>query len=157
MCGYRCASACRATRATRSPPFSARMPGQARLRLRRRHRRVLRRRDGLGLGTRFQADRDLIVGSGFRCVPLDPSLGGARIGAKPGFDCTIPFGQGATLGFTVPLPPSFRRAHAGPWRRRWRRGRRPFSTSWRRRVRATAAMSCSHRAVLCRGPAATPR
>ena len=26
--------------------------------------------------TRFQADRDMITGSGFRTVPLDPSLGG---------------------------------------------------------------------------------
>ena len=26
-------------------------------------------------------------------VPLDPSLAGARIGAKIGFDCTIPFGK----------------------------------------------------------------
>jgi 2,5-furandicarboxylate decarboxylase 1 len=30
----------------------------------------------------------------FRVVPLDPSLGGARTGAKLGFDCTIPFGKG---------------------------------------------------------------
>ena len=43
--------------------------------------------------TRFQADRDLITGSGFRVVPLDPSLQGARTGAKLGFDCTIPFGK----------------------------------------------------------------
>ena len=43
--------------------------------------------------TRFQADRDLITGSGFRVVPLDPSLRGARTGAKLGFDCTIPFGK----------------------------------------------------------------
>ncbi|HUZ71641.1 MAG TPA: UbiD family decarboxylase [Stellaceae bacterium] len=57
------------------------------------------------LATRFQADRDFVVASGFRCVPLDPSLEGARVGAKGGFDCTKPFGQGGTLGFTVPLPP----------------------------------------------------
>jgi len=55
--------------------------------------------------TRFQADRDLVVASGFRCVPLDPSLEGARVGAKVGFDCTKPFGQGSKLDFTVPLPP----------------------------------------------------
>jgi 2,5-furandicarboxylate decarboxylase 1 len=55
--------------------------------------------------TRFQADRDLITGSGFRVVPLDPSLGGARTGAKLGFDCTIPFGKANTLEFTVPTPP----------------------------------------------------
>jgi 2,5-furandicarboxylate decarboxylase 1 len=55
--------------------------------------------------TRFQADRDLITGSGFRVVPLDPSLGGARTGAKLGFDCTIPFGKANSLEFTVPTPP----------------------------------------------------
>jgi len=55
--------------------------------------------------TRFQADRDLIVGSGFRVVPLDPSLGGARTGAKLGFDCTMPFGKANSLEFSVPVPP----------------------------------------------------
>jgi len=55
--------------------------------------------------TRFQADRDLIVASGFRCVPLDPSLGGTRVGAKAGFDCTIPFGRAQSLEFSVPEPP----------------------------------------------------
>jgi UbiD family decarboxylase len=55
--------------------------------------------------TRFQADRDLVVGSGFRVVPLDPSLGGARTGAKLGFDCTIPFGKANTLEFSVPTAP----------------------------------------------------
>jgi UbiD family decarboxylase len=60
--------------------------------------------------TRFQADHDLIVGSGFRVVPLDPSLGGARTGAKLGFDCTIPFGKANTLEFSVPLPPVAQKA-----------------------------------------------
>ena len=46
------------------------------------------------LATRFQADRDFVVASGFRCVPLDPSLQGSRTGAKGGFDCTKPFGKG---------------------------------------------------------------
>src|SRR5579864_1122191 len=55
--------------------------------------------------TRFQADRDLLVGSGFRVVPLDPSLAGARTGAKLGFDCTIPFGKANSLEFSVPTPP----------------------------------------------------
>src|SRR5580658_4148949 len=57
------------------------------------------------LATRFQADRDLIVGSGFRVVPLDPSLAGARVGAKLGFDCTIPFGKTDAFEFSVPAPP----------------------------------------------------
>jgi 3-polyprenyl-4-hydroxybenzoate decarboxylase len=62
------------------------------------------------LATRFQADRDLIVGSGFRVVPLDPSLGGARTGAKLGFDCTIPFGKANSLEFSVPTPPVAKKA-----------------------------------------------
>ncbi len=56
--------------------------------------------------TRFQADRDLVTGSGFRVVPLDPSLQGARTGAKLGFDCTIPFGKTNAFEFSVPAPPS---------------------------------------------------
>src|SRR5262245_41558139 len=57
------------------------------------------------LATRFQGDRDLIVASGFRVVPLDPSLGGARTGAKVGFDCTIPFGKTAAIEWAVPEAP----------------------------------------------------
>ncbi|MGH6675881.1 MAG: UbiD family decarboxylase, partial [Xanthobacteraceae bacterium] len=58
----------------------------------------------------FQADRDLIIGSGFRVVPLDPSLDGARTGAKLGFDCTMPFGKTDSLEFSVPTPPSGKKA-----------------------------------------------
>jgi UbiD family decarboxylase len=58
------------------------------------------------LATRFQGDRDLVVGSGFRVVPLDPSLGGARTGAKVGFDCTIPFGKTAAFEWAVPAAPA---------------------------------------------------
>ena len=57
------------------------------------------------LATRFQADRDIVVASGFRCVPLDPSLQGSRTGAKAGFDCTKPFGKGDSVEFTVPHAP----------------------------------------------------
>jgi hypothetical protein len=45
------------------------------------------------------------VASGFRAVPLDPSLAGARTGAKVGFDCTIPFGKRNALEWSVPAPP----------------------------------------------------
>ena len=45
------------------------------------------------LATRFQADRDFVVLAGMRTIPLDPSLEGARTGAKAGFDCTVPFGR----------------------------------------------------------------
>jgi 2,5-furandicarboxylate decarboxylase 1 len=55
--------------------------------------------------TRFQGDRDLLTGTGFRTVPLDPSLAGSRTGAKVGFDCTIPFGKHKSLEFSVPEPP----------------------------------------------------
>jgi UbiD family decarboxylase len=57
------------------------------------------------LGTRFQADRDLIVASGFRAQPLDPSLDGSRLGAKAGFDLTIPFGKAKEQKWQVPEPP----------------------------------------------------
>ncbi len=57
------------------------------------------------LATRFQGDRDLLLGSGFRAVPLDPSLEGRRVGAKAGFDLTRPFGKGDALEFTIPEPP----------------------------------------------------
>lgn len=57
------------------------------------------------LSTRFQADRDLVVQSGFRVLPLDPSLDGRRTGAKAGFDLTLPFGQREALAMTVPEPP----------------------------------------------------
>jgi 2,5-furandicarboxylate decarboxylase 1 len=62
--------------------------------------------------TRFQADRDLITGSGFRVVPLDPSLQGARTGAKLGFDCTIPFGKTNSFEFSVPTPPAAEKANS---------------------------------------------
>lgn len=59
------------------------------------------------LATRFQGDRDLVVDSGFRAVPLDPSLAGSRVGAKVGFDCTKPFGKGQSFEFEVPEAPQF--------------------------------------------------
>jgi UbiD family decarboxylase len=59
------------------------------------------------MATRFQADRDLVVADGFRAVPLDPSLGGARTGAKAGFDCTLPFAQAMAGGPIIPAPPTY--------------------------------------------------
>jgi UbiD family decarboxylase len=59
------------------------------------------------LATRFQADRDLVVQSGFRSLPLDPSLRGARTGAKAGFDLTLPAGGAREIDSTVPEPPRF--------------------------------------------------
>jgi 2,5-furandicarboxylate decarboxylase 1 len=60
------------------------------------------------LATRFQADRDLVIASGFRTVPLDPSLLGERAGAKAGFDLTIPFGRANAQEWTVPAPPALK-------------------------------------------------
>jgi 2,5-furandicarboxylate decarboxylase 1 len=43
-----------------------------------------------------------------RTLPLDPSLmGGARTGAKAGYDLTWPFGSGERLEVRVPAPPRF--------------------------------------------------
>src|SRR5215204_5992354 len=64
-----------------------------------------------GLATRYQGDRDTIQGSGFRVVPLDPSLGGQRTGAKIGFDCTIPFGKRQSLEWGVPTAPVMPKAN----------------------------------------------
>ena len=57
------------------------------------------------LATRFQANRDLVVGEGFRTVPLDPSLLGSRTGAKAGFDLTFPLGWQSNNEFAVPRAP----------------------------------------------------
>jgi 2,5-furandicarboxylate decarboxylase 1 len=57
------------------------------------------------LATRFQADRDFVAATGFRAVPLDPSLEGARSGAKAGFDLTMPFGRTEAQEWAVPAPP----------------------------------------------------
>src|SRR5712692_8616943 len=59
------------------------------------------------LATRFQADRDLVVQSGFRALPLDPSLRGARTGAKAGFDLTLPAGEARGIESAIPEPPRF--------------------------------------------------
>lgn len=59
------------------------------------------------LATRFQADRDLVVISGLRTLPLDPSLAGSRVGAKAGFDCTMPIEVASSLESKVPKPPTY--------------------------------------------------
>jgi 2,5-furandicarboxylate decarboxylase 1 len=42
-----------------------------------------------------------------RTVPIDPSLMGARVGAKAGFDLTWPLGAAQRLDMQVPAPPRF--------------------------------------------------
>ncbi|AZG08791.1 UbiD family decarboxylase [Pigmentiphaga sp. H8] len=62
------------------------------------------------LGTRFQADRDLVIQTGMRAMPLDPSLNGARTGAKAGFDLTLPLlapGAQRPLDYRVPAAPRY--------------------------------------------------
>ena len=59
------------------------------------------------LATRFQADKDIVIMSGMRAMPLDPSLGGAHHGAKAGFDCTWPFGSGDKLESKIPAAPKY--------------------------------------------------
>ncbi|WP_375779396.1 UbiD family decarboxylase [Bradyrhizobium sp. ma5] len=58
------------------------------------------------LATRFQADRDLVIASGFRTIPLDPSLLGSNMGAKAGFDLTFPMGWQKNPAFSVPEAPT---------------------------------------------------
>lgn len=62
------------------------------------------------MATRFQADRDLVILSGARAMPLDPSLAGANVTAKAGFDLTLPFlpaGATRSIEHRVPAPPQF--------------------------------------------------
>jgi len=58
------------------------------------------------LATRFQADRDFVILEGMRTLPLDPSLGGARVGAKAGFDLTVQFGR-TGIEMAAPEPPTY--------------------------------------------------
>jgi len=64
------------------------------------------------LGTRFQADVDLVVLQGMMGMTMDPSLNGRRAGAKAGFDCTKPFGRDGDL----PLVPSAAKVFNAPAR-----------------------------------------
>src|SRR5436190_17172042 len=64
------------------------------------------------LGTRFQADQDLMVLQGMRGMTMDPSLNGRRTGAKAGFDCTKPFGRDGE----IPLTRSAAKIFKGPAR-----------------------------------------
>src|SRR5437773_5162956 len=52
------------------------------------------------LGTRFQADQDIVVFQGMPGMTMDPSLDGRRTGAKAGFDCTRPVGRDGQIPWT---------------------------------------------------------
>jgi 2,5-furandicarboxylate decarboxylase 1 len=64
------------------------------------------------LGTRFQADQDLVILEGMIGMTMDPSLNGRRTGAKCGFDATKPFGREGDIVLTRCAAKSF----AGPAR-----------------------------------------
>lgn len=54
------------------------------------------------LGTRFQANRDLIVLDDMHGMRMDPSLDGKKLGSKAGFDCTRPVGRSWSVTSLVP-------------------------------------------------------
>lgn len=58
-------------------------------------------------GTRFQADRDLVIATGVRLSPLDPSLHGARTGAKAGYDLTWPMEHADRWELQTPAAPTY--------------------------------------------------
>jgi UbiD family decarboxylase len=63
------------------------------------------------LATRFQPDRDFVVASAFRTIPLDPSLSNhGNLGAKAGYDCTMPLGTQKKLESEIPEPPHYKGA-----------------------------------------------
>ena len=64
------------------------------------------------MGTRFQADQDMVVLQGMLGMTMDPSLNGRRTGAKSGFDCTKPFGRDGQ----VPLMRCAAKVFKGPAR-----------------------------------------
>jgi len=60
------------------------------------------------LATRFQPDRDYVVASAFRTIPLDPSLAShASLGSKAGYDLTMPIGAQKKLEAEIPEPPHY--------------------------------------------------
>jgi UbiD family decarboxylase len=58
-------------------------------------------------GTRFQPDRDLVVVTGVRSGPLDPSLHGAPAGSRAGYDLTWPLTHASRWDLAMPVPPTY--------------------------------------------------
>jgi 2,5-furandicarboxylate decarboxylase 1 len=58
-------------------------------------------------GTRFQPDRDLVVVTGVRSGPLDPSLHGAPSGSRAGYDLTWPIAHASRWDLVTPKPPTY--------------------------------------------------
>jgi len=59
------------------------------------------------LCSRFQADKDLILVTGVRVSPLDPSLQGSPTGAKAGYDLTWPAASAGRWELQIPTPPDY--------------------------------------------------
>ena len=90
------------------------------------------------LATRFQPDRDLVVASGFRVMPLDPSLQGSATGGKAGFDLTLPHRMAQSQGIQRTASAEHRavQEHDGSSRLS-SRVPRASATSWKRLEAAT--------------------
>ena len=58
-------------------------------------------------GTRYQPDKDIIIATGVRTSPLDPSLHGAISGSKAGYDLTWPLQHANRWDLVTPKPPSY--------------------------------------------------
>jgi len=58
-------------------------------------------------GTRYQPDKDIIIITGVRSSPLDPSLHGAMAGAKAGYDLTWPMQHASRWDLQTPTPPTY--------------------------------------------------
>lgn len=63
------------------------------------------------LGTRFQANRDLMIMEGMHGMKMDPSLRGQVLGSKAGFDCTREVGQKKAVTTLVPAAKQFAKSH----------------------------------------------
>jgi 2,5-furandicarboxylate decarboxylase 1 len=57
------------------------------------------------VGTRFRADKDLIVENGFDGAYMDPTMFGETKAAKLGFDATAPYGHEAQVDYWRPRAP----------------------------------------------------
>ena len=58
------------------------------------------------MSTRFQADKDIVVLTHMREMPMDPSTAMGGIGAKAGFDCTFPYPRSKAVTMRVPEAPN---------------------------------------------------
>ena len=69
------------------------------------------------LATRFQASHDLVVQSGMRAMPIDPSIGPERTWSKAGIDLTPPFlraGETRCIDHRLAEPPTYSSAASEP-------------------------------------------